>query len=105
MIFILLIIPTIKEQSMSIDIGGIDKVKLLRKLWDNQIRAAFFTMNGIPSLPFDESGAAKAITAGYIDYYAGRAIKSNLSGDTANTAMYDRDAGKGKFAQIVSSLR
>lgn len=80
----------------NIDIKGIDKVVLLKNLWQNQVVAGFFT--NIPHLApkFNEAEAQKAVLE-YIDYFCGRAIQCNLSGDTANPKMYDRDAGAGGF--------
>jgi len=41
----------------------------------------------------------------YIDYFNGRPIKTDLSKDTVDTWLYNRDAGKGKFEAIVEMLR
>ena len=40
----------------------------------------------------------------YIDYFCGRCIKTDISGDSVNPRLYDRDAGDGEFARIVKSL-
>lgn len=91
--------------SDTIDITGLDKVELLRRLHENQIVASFFTMMGQSALPFDEKEAIKFIKNGYIDYFCGRAIKTDLSTDSISPRMYDRDAGTGTFARIVADMR
>jgi hypothetical protein len=86
----------------TIDISGLDKVELLFNLWNNQpfIAPAYI---GNP-LMFDDVNARKAVTR-YIDYFNGRPIKTDLSKDTVDTWLYNRDAGKGKFEAIVEMLR
>lgn len=86
-----------------INISGLDKVELLRRLHRDQIVAGFFAVNPFLTPVFDADQAASAVK-GYIDYFCGRAIKTDLSVDTVNPRMYDRDAGAGKFAQIVKEM-
>jgi hypothetical protein len=86
-----------------IDITDIDKVKLLEALWHKQKPAAFFTFNLVPPPSFDEKGAKQAVTK-YIDYFCGRCIKTNLSGDTVDPFLFDRDAGEGAFQSMVDQL-
>ena len=67
-------------------------------------RLHFF--NAVPWMipAFDDANAPKAVLS-YIDYYAVRAIKDDLSLDEVDTYMYDRDAGNGAFARVVLRLR
>ena len=90
--------------SNNISIKGIDKVQLLKKLWQGQIPADYFAMRGIRGPVFNEETAKEAVKK-HIDYFCGRAIKTNLSGDEIDPYLYDRDAGQGKFAQIVDAMR
>ena len=87
---------------MSVNIIGLDKVKLLKALWENQIVASYFALIEEPSFDYD---LAKRVTGGYIDYFQGRAIKCNLSGDFVNPRLYDRDAGNGKFQAVVNHIK
>jgi len=41
----------------------------------------------------------------YFDYVKGRPIKSDLSGDEINPALYDRDQGQGACAEAIKRLR
>lgn len=90
--------------SNNISIKGLDKVQLLKKLWQGQIPAGYFAMSGILGPVFNEE-TAKEVVKKHIDYFCGRAIKTNLSGDKIDPYLYDRDAGQGKFAQIVDDMR
>ncbi len=85
------------------DIAGLDKVALLKALWDNQV-VTFFPSRIRPI--FDHDDAAKAVQRPYIDYYCGRGIKLELRKDVVNFRVYDRDIGAGKTgAEIVAQLR
>ena len=88
-----------------INIENVDKVELLKKLHENQISASFFSMNNIPAPMFDYSNAKECISNGYIDYYCGRAIKTDLSKNDIDPHFYDRDAGIGTFQKIVDNLK
>lgn len=88
---------------MSVSIKGLEKVKLLKALWEGAKPASFFTKYGISSPAFDEPVAIDAVKS-YIDYYSGRGIKTDLSGDTANPTSYDAEWGAGAFQKIVTSL-
>ena len=87
-----------------VDITGLDKVELLRNLWLNMTPALFFSFSGMPVPEFDSKLASNAILT-YIDYFCGRCIKTNLSHDFADPHLYDRDAGTGSFAKIVTKMR
>lgn len=89
-----------------IDITGIPKKDLLYALWSGQVVAGFF--HGFPQQMhpgFDWVAAEKAASKGWIDYFAGKAIKADISGDSVSPRLYDRDAGQGAFAKVVSAIR
>ncbi len=56
---------------------------------------------------FTESDAAYALmeNGGYVDYFRGCVIKSNLSGNTTDFRLYDRDNGEGRGAHVVAGMR
>ena len=89
---------------MSVNIKGIRKTELLKALWEKSSIAGFYPMTGLKAPEFDEKRAEEAVK-GYIDYFQGRVIKCNISGDTAIPYLYDRDNGPGLFEIIVSKLR
>ena len=49
--------------------------------------------------------AEQAIARGYVDYFAGRPIKADFSGDTLDPFLYNRDAGQGTAERIIDGLR
>lgn len=85
-------------------IGDLNKVDLLKALWDNAKPAAFYGFSGRAAPSLDEASATAAVSK-YIDYFCGRCIKSDLSKDYAGTWGYDRDYGSGSFACIVNKVR
>jgi len=95
------------SQQQEIDISGLDKAKLLYLLYFN---AKSFAMTANIPAGFAEifdgrTLEKEAIKRGYIDYFNGRPIKTDLSNDTVNPYLYDRDAGQGMFAKVVFEMR
>jgi hypothetical protein len=88
-----------------LDISGLNKVELLKRLWEKQIVAGFFKFSGLPSPAFDKKEAESAVKKGYIDYFCGRAIKTDLSKNEVDTWLYNRDAGNNVFEEIVEVMR
>jgi len=89
---------------MSVNISGLSKVVLLERLWTRMKPAAFFAFNPSLAPSFNKEEAEKAVE-GYIDYFCGRCIKSDLSGDIVNTFLYNRDVGSGAFEKVVEGMR
>ena len=91
-----------------VDISNVDKIELLKHLWLNSTNASFFNTRSISnSLDWDtetDENAKIAINK-YIDYFNGRCIKCDISGDVVNSSLYDRDFGNGKFKSIVDELK
>lgn len=46
-----------------------------------------------------------SIKNGYIDRFNGRVFKSNISGDTFDSGLYNRDNGAGAAERIVKHIR
>lgn len=90
-------------------IAGIDKIKLLEALWKNQQPAFFFKISGTEPPKFDKNHAREIfkVNKGYFDYFCGRRIKTDLSGDSADPRRYDDDpaTGPGTFKKIVEYLK
>lgn len=94
-----------------VDISGIDKRLLLKELWSQSKNASFFGQYGL-KCDINEDKIDSYINDnidsyinGYIDYFCGRLIKSDLSGNMAESRFYDRDNGVGSFQSIVDRLR
>lgn len=89
---------------MSVNIAGIDKIKLLEALWKNAKPASYFTFEGVSPPAFDSVMAGVSVKK-YIDYYAGRCIKIDISEDSANPDLYDLEYGSGSFESVINKLR
>ena len=89
---------------MKVDISEVDKLKLLRALWDNSKPAIFFKYNNVTPPDYDEELAKEVVKKDYIDYFQGRLIKCDLSKNEVDPSSYDKDYGKGTFEKIVKSL-
>ena len=85
----------------TINIEGIDKIHLLQCLWENTSPIGLGKLN--PNINFNHADARDIIDHP-IDYFNGRPIKSNLSGNTALTRLYNRDS-KTTFEDVVKNIR
>jgi len=85
-------------------IGDLNRVDLLHALWTHQWPASYFAAAGKTPPPFDWLGASRVTDGGYIDYFAGRAIKADLSALCLDCRLYERDS---HFAciDIIEDLR
>ncbi len=92
-------------QGKYVDISGLDKVDLLFRLWSKTEPSLYFAQRNIDPPEFGSTDEALEATKTYIDYYKGRCIRANLSGNKAKPMEYDRDAGTGAFAAIVNEMR
>lgn len=87
-----------------VDIHGLNKVILLRALWENSCPARFFYTSGLEAPQFDEKKAEVAVT-GFVDYFGGRCIKLHIENDLIDPWLYDRDFGEGSVERIVNEIR
>jgi hypothetical protein len=89
-----------------VDVSGIDRVELLRALWENSSPAVFFAHSGMSPSVFDER-EAREHRGEYVDYFCGRCIKSNVftKENVIDPGLYDRDFGQGAFQKVVDRLR
>jgi len=96
--------PRIQAGS-NLDITNIDKVELLKKLWENTDPAPYFTFRAIQPPDFGSRiDALEAIKKGYIVYYNGRLIKADLSKNVVDFRSYDQESNVRAVA-IVNSLQ
>lgn len=89
-----------------VSITGLDKVELLKSLWDNSKPAIFFDTHHMKAPMFGDCDVSSdEAILWHIDYYSGRAIKMDLSGDEVDATTYDRYSGtKGRVEAIVNSM-
>lgn len=93
-----------------IDIRGIDKVPLMKALWENTCTVGMGVFQAPSEFPTEraEERVAKSQRNGVdldLDYLYGRPIKMNLSDDFVDPGLYERDAGEGTAARVVAELR
>ncbi|MCM1215465.1 MAG: hypothetical protein NC548_13210 [Lachnospiraceae bacterium] len=89
-----------------VNIKGLDKAEVLLALWKHsheQGMSFFGTFTNNPTLG-DCRNALKQCN-NYIDYFNGRVIKVDFSGDEFNPGLYDRDCGSGAAQRAVDSIR
>lgn len=96
--------------SSTVSIAGLDKTLLLQKMWNKMPPAAFYAMYPFSIPDFDISinthrEEAERAVLGYIDYFRGRCIKTDLSRDEITTHGFNRDAGENALEEIVASMK
>jgi hypothetical protein len=111
--------PTVQDTSATIDISGLDKASVLKALYDNaQCLGMGILQFESGDMPIEEAHDIIAYGSGnsagdyacdvgprlYFDYFKGRVMKVDLSGDTLNTWGYDRDNGEGAARRALSPL-
>lgn len=79
-----------------IEIKGLDKAAVLAALY-NASRAQGMGVIHYDPNPMTIEEARDLLSTGqtYFDYYKGRVLKVDLSGDTLDAWLYDRDLGQG----------
>lgn len=89
-----------------IDISGLDKAEVLLALYNTSRPQGRGYLQDAMAIPFDLE-AARAVVAAHtkFDYVLGRVIKVDLSGDSFDPWLYDRDNGEGVAARAVARLR
>lgn len=91
-----------------VDISGLDRMELLKALWENSKPAMYFAATKQQPPSFDGEAARRcAGRNGFVDYASGRSIKVNVFGkDTVvSPDGYDQNNGEGSFRRVVDALR
>ena len=92
-------------QSLDISMFNTDDLKLTlfyALIQRSKATANFITQNFNLA---EHQQVLNMIKKGHIDYYNGRVFKSNISGDTFNTGLYDRENGSGAAERIVNFIK
>jgi hypothetical protein len=77
-----------------VDITDVDRIKLLKVLWEQQPPALFYSMCPEAKIPeWDEEKAKEVLKHGYIDYFQGRCIKTNLTNNFTDSWDYNESGG------------
>jgi hypothetical protein len=79
------------------------KLTLFQMLINNSTNKSNFISTDADLTQYDHM--LKCIKKGYIDRFNGRVFKSDISGNTFDTGLYNRDNGNGAAERIVKFLR
>lgn len=97
--------PDERKGKKMIDIKGLDKAKVLQALYDAAKVQGMGYLQYVPG-PLSYTEAQEALSRStYFDYFKGRVMKVDLSGDSFNPRLYDRDNGQGMAKAAVNSIR
>lgn len=100
-----------------IDISGLDKGAVLAALWNNAALPPASVDPNPDTRPMTAESANsvflyRRVTNGQtgddvygFDYFGGRLLKVNISGDTFDPWGYDRDNGQGLAEKVITHLR
>lgn len=91
--------------AQTIYMGDIPKSFLLYALWEHSLPARFFFLSNTTTPPPFDFTAADIATHAYIDYFCGRAIKTDLSLEWANAQGFDANYGAKCFERVVHLCR
>ena len=84
-----------------------EKLVLVRSLWSAQTPAVFFTRNELQPPALSDDDAAAALQADFVDYLAGRCMKTSFTGDMWDMSWYDRSTSvpaEQTYAQVKGAL-
>lgn len=94
-----------------VNIKGLDKAKVLKALWDNS-HAQGLSFLGLTPGGFTLERAQELIKERedkgcklYFDYVDGHVIKCDITGDSFEEWLYDRDCGPGTAEAAINELR
>ena len=89
-----------------INIKGFDKAELLCALFNNsKVQGLGFLQSIDRDLTIKDAKKIIFTQGLYFDYLHGKVMKVNLSGDTLDERLYDRDNGDGTAFKAISELR
>lgn len=87
----------------TINIDGVDKRWLFRKLWRYAQPTAFFETNDVERPEYEEP--SDSTLSHYVENYCGRIMGVNLGGNEVDVRLYDETNGDGVFMDVVERVR
>ena len=89
-----------------IDIAGLNKAEVLKALYDNSHVQGMGFIQAVPEGVVTVEHCERLLKLDtYFDYLYGRIMKVDLSCDTFNERLYDRDCGEGAAWSEINQLR
>ncbi len=89
----------------NVDISDIDKKVLLQALYAHAKPLGMGKLHYIPNHQLTNQEMESILATDYIDYLHGRVMKIDISGDSMETRLYNRDNGEGLAETIIANLR
>lgn len=93
---------------MTIDISGLNKADVLSALYEYAKPLGLGFFEYVPG-PLPENEAQRFVSQNpgylYFDYLKGRLMKVNITGDSFEERLFDRDNGTGMAAAAIADLR
>lgn len=86
-----------------INIKGLDKAKVLKALYDGSHVHGLGFLQAVSRFTLDDARICLRET-NYFDYLYGRVLKVDLSGDSFDERLYDRDNGSGAAQKAISKI-
>jgi hypothetical protein len=86
-----------------IDISGLDKVDVLRKLYDAAKPLGLDILHFDPAPMTEEEARSLLDQYNYFDYVHGRVMRVEIEGDSLDPRLYDRDNGPGAAAAALAA--
>ncbi len=103
-VLLLLFVAPVAFSMDKVDISGLDKIELVKALYDRaKVQGMGICQQHSGSL--SDSEVSKALAKNYIDYLNGRVMKVDLSGDSLDTWLYNRDNGPEAAEIVIQKLR
>lgn len=88
-----------------LDISKLDKAAVLATLFNNSKQQGMGFLHARGKLPLSKEEAAELLQQEtYFDYLHGRVMKVDLSGDSFDPWLYDRDNGSGAAERALKTL-
>lgn len=88
-----------------IQLTGLNKADVLAALYNASKPLGMGSLHYDPK-PMDRAEAEGLLNQGsYFDYLKGRVMKVDLSGDTLDPWLYDRDNGEGAAQRAISRIK
>lgn len=89
-----------------IDIKGLDKAEVLLALYNGSHCQGLGFLQAIDTYTLEDAKRdLKESFDGYFDYLHGRVLKVDLSGDSFDSWLYNRDCGEGAAERAINELR
>ncbi len=89
----------------NVDISGVNKKKLLKKLYERAQPQGRGFLHFQENDELSDADAEKLLQRGYIDYLRGRVMKIDITGDSVSTRLYNRDNGNNAAEEVIEEVR